>query len=78
MEITKNVLENCKSAIKYFEANPNSDKFIGLRNGDEKYIDFLIEKGNWYYGNDNLVYWDGSVFGFTFRMNLFEEDKDIN
>ena len=70
MLITKKVIENCKEAIKYFKNNPDKSHYLVMRDNNERYIDFIIEKGNWYYGDKNYIYWDNSEFGFKFNEDL--------
>jgi len=80
MQITKKVLKNCEDALKYFNLKPEAEKFVKMREKDGKYIDWWVERGNWYYGNsskDSFVYWDGASFGFTFGFDLLEEKEAL-
>lgn len=77
MTITKEILKNAEKGFNFLKNNPNSNIFIKMRDTDKRYIDFAVEKDNWYYGK-GYVYWDGSVYGFSFDENLFEDEKSNN
>ena len=77
MTVTKRTLEICKQALDYFEDNPDKNAFIKLRSGNEEYIDAMVLRDIFYYGSNNYTFWDGSIYGFSFYANLFEDEKGV-
>lgn len=76
MNLTKQVLKNCKEALEYFENNPEHNAYIRLRNGDEQYIEFIVQRGSWYFGMNSLIYFDGQIYGFCFDKSLFDTESE--
>ncbi len=78
MTITKKVLKKAEEGMKILERTGKT-AYIKMRNGNERYIDYIVEKGNFYYcssDEDAYVYWDGSIYGFTFSPDIFETKKN--
>lgn len=75
MTITKNTITICKEAIEFFEANPDKNAYVKLKDDDQNYIVGMVVRGLWYYGERSYTFWDGSVYGFSFDANLFKSEK---
>lgn len=78
MKITKKVLEQAKNGMKAIQ-NSDYKVYIKMREGNERYIDYIVEKGNYYFLGQNeegYVYWDGNTYGFTFSGDIFNEKND--
>lgn len=72
-QIYKKTLENLKQAHFFFKEYPEANAYIKYREGDQKYIEAVVEKWSWYYGKDNYVYFDSSVYAFTVSPALIDE-----
>jgi len=73
MLITLRIFKNAEEGYRYLKDNPDKNVYIKFRDDDEKYIDFIVLKDNWYYGD--WVYFDGNAYMFNFDPNLFEESN---
>lgn len=72
MRIDSVVINRCIDAVKYFETNPDKTHKLVMRD-DNKYVDYIVEKWNWYYWEKNYVYRDGSVYWFKFGNDIIDE-----
>lgn len=55
-------------AYKHFKNNESVNSYWEKRRNDEKYMDRLMTKGDWYYGETKFQFWSLGVM----EMNLTE------
>lgn len=69
--IDKRLFSSAIEGYQYLKERDDDAVFIKYRHDDQHYIDFIMQKKSWYYGE--YACFDGSVFAFTVSA-LFLDD----
>ena len=72
MNINQRTINLLKSAHEFFINNPEKNAYFVYRSGDEKYLDYVIEKDSWYRGSGYHL-WESGVFVSTFDPEWINE-----
>lgn len=77
MVITKAILDQAKEGMRAIAQSVRGTRncYIYMNRDDPRRIEWMVEKGNTYYGGQSdevYVYWDSGVYGFSFDESLFD------
>lgn len=69
--LTKELLAQAKNGMDYLKEHPDKNAYISF-DTDRNRINYVVEKGNWWYGERNYVFWLDGDFAFEFNEDLFD------
>ena len=72
MQLSINDLYNIKNGWNAFKSGTVTEVFMTYRDGDEKHLDFIMQKDSWYYGENSYSVYIGGVYRMGFYKDALE------